>query len=370
MHSKRTVIIGGTGLVGCYLAADLLSKGHQVTVLSKSTRFAVPEAFVSPAEMQKVELVHGEITDVELLSDLIGRADVVFHKTVSQGMSGAVENLQQFLNDKIGAAAAVVEALRLAPQKPELLVLGSSISVYGEGAYQCPRCGVVRPDLRYQAPRSESGWDPKCPACDGSGLTPVPLDEQAARKGLSVYSVSKKAEEDLFAGACQRNSISMVGLRYSFIIGAGQSWHSPFTHFLDLLSAAEPPRLHEDGLQTRDYIFVRDVVAANMAVMKKHRPGTNFYNIASGNSTTLLATVNELSELYAQRSGSGRALEPIVDRVFSPGDVRHCYVTAEKFGRDFGIEPPTALSAGLRELVDWYVRKKESQIQGIGAGSS
>ena len=368
MHSKRTVIIGGTGLLGCYLAADLLSKGHQVTVLSKSTRFAVPEAFSSPAEMQKVELVHGEVTDVELLSELLGRADVVFHKTVSQGMSGAVENLQQFLNDKIGAAAAVVEALRRAPQKPELLVLGSSISVYGEGAYHCSRCGLVRPDLRYQAPRD--GWNPKCPTCDGANLTPVPLDELAARKGLSIYSVSKKAEEDLFAGACQRNAISMVGLRYSFIIGAGQSWHSPFTHFLDLLSSGESPKLHEDGLQTRDYIFVRDVVAANTNVMKKHRPGTHFYNVGSGHSATLLATVSELSELYAKRSGGAQSMAPVVDNKFTPGDVRHCFVSAEKFERDFGNKPSTGLSDGLKELVDWYVRKKEAQTAGMAAGGN
>jgi dTDP-L-rhamnose 4-epimerase len=368
VHSKRTVIIGGTGLVGCYLAADLLSKGHYVTVLSKSTRFAVPEAFSSPAEMQKVEMVHGEVTDVELLSELLGRAEVVFHKTVSQGMSGAVENLQQFLNDKIGAAAAIVEALRQAPQKPELLVLGSSTSVYGEGAYYCRRCGVVRPDLRYQAPRD--GWEPKCPICDGASLTPVPLDELSARKGLSVYAVSKKAEEDLFAGACQRNAISMVGLRYSFIIGAGQSWHSPFTHFLDLLSAGEAPKLHEDGLQTRDYIFVRDVVAANTTVMKKHKPGTHFYNVAAGHSATLLSTVKELSELYANRRAAAHALEPVVDGLFNPGDVRHCFVSAEKFERAFGVKPSTSLSAGLNELVDWYVRKKEEQTQGIAAGTN
>jgi dTDP-L-rhamnose 4-epimerase len=374
MHPKRTVIIGGTGLIGCYLAADLISAGHKVKVLSRSTRFAAPEA-LSAEQIKEIELVHGEMSDVELLTDAINDADIVFHKTLSQGMSGAVENSQQFLQNKVGAAAAVIEALRKAQSKPELLVLGSSISVYGEGAYQCVKCGPVRPELRYRLPAQKSfsaengsndlpdndsgnRWNPMCPVCGGRELTPVFLDESGERRGQSVYAVAKKAEEDLLDGACQMNAVSMVGLRYGTIIGAGQSWHNPFTHFLDLLSDGKPPRLHEDGMQTRDYMFIQDVVRANLAALKKHRPGTNFYNAVSAKPTALLDVANELISQFEKITGKKQGLTPVIDNALIPGDVRHCHTSSRGIERDLDFNVSVELTRGLDDLVEWYARKK------------
>jgi len=360
MHPKRTVIIGGTGLIGCYLAADLLSAGHKVKVLSRSTRFAAPEA-LSAEQVKEIELVYGEMSDVELLTAAINDADIVFQKTLSQGMSGAVENAQQFLQNKVGAASAVTEALRKAESKPELLVLGSSISVYGEGAYECAKCGQVRPDLRYMPPPQRGPdfhWDPICPICAGNELKPVFIDEAAERRGQSVYAVAKKAEEDLLAGACQMHAVSMVGLRYSTIIGAGQSWHNPFTHFLDLMSDGESPKLHEDGLQTRDYIFIQDVVQANLAALKKPRPGTNFYNAVSAKPTTLLTVLNELVAKFDEKTNRTSVISPVVDNAFVPGDVRHCHTSAQRIEQDLGFSASVELTQGLADLVEWYARKK------------
>ena len=367
MQPKRALIIGGTGLIGCYLAADLLSSGNKVTILSRSTRLAAPEAFASDEQSKQIELVHGEMNEVKLLVELISASEIVFHKTLSQGMSGAVENAQQFLENKVGAAAAVVEALRKATQKPELLVLGSSISVYGEGGYDCSHCGIVRPELRYTQPGDGKSWNPVCPKCNASDLKPVSIDEDAERRGLSVYAVAKKAEEDLFAGACQMNSVSMVGLRYSTVIGAGQSWHNPFTHFLDLLMDGKAPTLHEDGLQTRDYIFVRDVVAANLRALKKHHPGTRFYNVVSGHSASLLSVAEQLAEKYAHKTGTQAPSAPSIDNTLIPGDVRHCFASPARMEHDLGFKSTIELASGLDELVDWYTRKKHIGLENTPA---
>jgi nucleoside-diphosphate-sugar epimerase len=162
----------------------------------------------------------------------------------------------------------------------------------------------------------------------------------------------------------------MVGLRYSTVIGAGQSWYNPFTHFLDLLSAGKPPELHEDGLQTRDYIFIRDVVLANLTVMKKHHPGTQYYNVVSGQPIALLDIANKLGEVYASKTGIDKQdkqakqvkqvkqVKPTIDNTLIPGDVRHCHTSGERMDRDLGFAATTVLSQGLEELVDWYARKK------------
>jgi dTDP-L-rhamnose 4-epimerase len=240
-------------------------------------------------------------------------------------------------------------------------VLGSSISVYGEGVYDCKKCGQVRPDLRYMLPPQRGPgfqWNPSCPVCAGSNLKPVFIDESGQRLGQSVYAVAKKAEEDLLAGACQMHAVSMVGLRYSTIIGAGQSWHNPFTHFLDLMCDGESPILHEDGLQTRDYIFVQDVVRANMAALRKHRPGTSFYNAVSAKPTTLLTVVNELAAKFDDKTDRTSVIAPIVDNTLIPGDVRHCHTSAQKIDQDLGFSASVELTQGLDALVEWYTRKK------------
>jgi nucleoside-diphosphate-sugar epimerase len=131
------------------------------------------------------------------------------------------------------------------------------------------------------------------------------------------------------------------------------------------MSDGESPKLHEDGLQTRDYIFIQDVIRANMAALKKHRPGTNFYNAVSAKPTTLLTVVNELASKFDEKTARTSVIAPIVDNIFVPGDVRHCHTSAQRIGQDLGFSASLELGQGLDALVDWYTRKKN--IAGIGS---
>ncbi len=366
MASKHAVIIGGTGLIGSYLTADLVRAGHRVSVLSRSTRFSAPEALLERVRKQ-IEVIHGEHSDESLLVDVLSKADVIFHKTLSLGASGAVENGQQFLQNKLGAACALTAALRRLKHKPELLVLGSSIAVYGEGAYECTTCGTVRPELRYaldQQGDQRYKWNPHCPNCRSQELTPVFLDEKGSRRGESIYAVEKKAEEDLIAAACKQTEINLSVLRYSTVIGAGQSWHSPFTHFLDVLHAGEQPVVHEDGQQTRDFIFVRDAAAANMKALEKHPTGVNFYNVASGEPRQMLEFLQELASAFKgilEETGVQEKDIPNYARTdlkLMPGDVRHCHVSGAKAENELEFATRQDFRQGLTELVEWYSTKK------------
>ena len=357
MEQKRALIIGGTALIGCYLAADLLKLGHRVTVLSQSTRFAAPEALDEEA-MKEIELVFGDTTDSELLTGLLEKADIVFNKPLNQGLSGTLENARSFIENKVSSATTMHEALSQAKKKPDLLVLGSSISVYGEGAYSCLSCGTVRPSLRYKKPKDANNWNPTCPICDKALEGPLFSGENVERNGQSIYAVAKKAEEDLFSYACQINEVPLAILRYSTILGVGLSWHNLFTHFLDQLMAGENPSLHEDGQQTRDYIFVQDVVKANALVLNNYRPGSNFYNVVSERPTTILSVLKELAEIFAKKTGQPYALRPTIDGRFSPGDVRHCHSSAKRIKDELGFSCSVEQKQGFDQIVSWYFGKK------------
>ncbi len=391
MATERIVITGGTGLIGSHLTARLLVGGHKVTALARTKRFSVPEA-IGKEQLPEVEIVQGEMTDPEIMSDLVNRADVIFHKAANQGIAAAVEHAQEFMQTNIGSVATLVDVLRKARSKPKLIVLGSSISVYGEGRYNCGGCGLVRPGLRYRLPdgelKSAEDWNPRCPECGGK-ISPVLTPEVAVRHGESVYAVTKKCQEDLLAGACNLYGISFVSLRYGTIIGAGQSWHNPFTRFLDLLSTGDAPTLHEDGCQTRDFIFVEDVVEANLralAALADAPVVSRFFNAGSARPVTLRDFTHQLATLMAETIDGGdvpdvpNAMAPgykadhkpdhksdhrsdhklgyKLDCKFVPGDVRHCFADCSKIERELGFRASTSLAAGLRQLVQWYVRKK------------
>jgi dTDP-L-rhamnose 4-epimerase len=147
MANESVLITGGTGLIGSNLAGQLAANGYDVTVLGRSRRFAVPDA-VPPGLIERIKLVTGDLTDPETLEELVKKADIIFHKAASVGMAGAAESARAYVGDNLAGTANLVDVLRGSGKRVKKVVLGSSISVYGEGNYSCEHCGIVRPQLR------------------------------------------------------------------------------------------------------------------------------------------------------------------------------------------------------------------------------
>lgn len=357
MSASTVLILGGTGVVGSHLAGRLATDGLHVKVLSRSARFVVPDA-VRPELSERIELVAGDIEDGDILKELLQKADAVIYQAASVGAAGAVENAREYVQANIGGIANLVDVLRSSKSCVEKVILGSSISVYGEGAYDCERCGVVRPRIRYndKFKGSDSDWNPRCPNC-ASHLVPTATSENAERLGESIYAVTKKAQEDLLAGTCSQLGISLSVLRYSTMISPWQSWHNPFTRFLELLAAGEAPVLHEDGMQSRNFIDALDVVEGTLLTLGRESAGVEFFNIASGDDVPLLHFTQKLAQAMAQRMGTA-PLEPSVDDCFVSGDVRHCKLDCSNAKTSFGFEPTIELSKSIADLVDWFLQRK------------
>src|SRR5262249_35888145 len=148
-----------------------------------------------------------------------------------------------------------------------------------------------RPGLRYKAPLVTKerlpDWDPRCPSCKGT-IVPIPTPENVERKGESVYAITKKTQEDLLATACKRTGIPLFVMRYSSIYGPGQSEANYCAELMRTLAAGRQPRINEDGLQTRDYISIADVIQSSLSVLDAKEDDVFYFNVVSGQQTTVL----------------------------------------------------------------------------------
>jgi dTDP-L-rhamnose 4-epimerase len=359
--AQNILITGGTGLIGSHLSGALAEQGHNIKVLSRNSRFSVPEV-IKDAHSSRIEVIAGELDNRPLLEELVNQSDIIFYKAASVGAAGAVENAKDFVENNLGATANLVDVLRASKHRIKHIILGSSISVYGEGVYSCAKCHLVRPPLRYKLDTTTAPihWDPVCPTC-GSALTPADTREDSEKLGESTYAVTKKAQEELLIGACKLLGIDLSIFRYGTIIGAGQSWHNPFTRFLELALSGEAPVLHEDGKQSRDFMFVEDVVKANLAIMDRQFSGINIYNVTSGEATALIDFATIIATDMATALNRKPAL-PTIDGKFIPGDVRHCHTECGKLASATGIKPQRNLKKGIGQLVEWFVRKKHHPV--------
>lgn len=354
---ESVLIIGGTGFIGANLAQALAVHDHRVQVLSRTRRHALLEAL--PAETQKkIEPVAGDPSDFQTLQELVRHATIVFHKATSIGLSGAVESAHDYVGANISSTANLVDVLRAPGHKVKQVVLGSSVSVYGEGNYNCTNCGIVRPQIRTSESLAAigNGWEPPCPQCAGI-IQPLPTEETAHRQGESIYAVTKKTQEDLLTGACRQAGIKLTIMRYATVLGAGQSWHNPFTRVLEQLATGESPIIHEDGRQTRDFIFVDDVIRANLAALQREQSKLiEKYNIA-GVHMPLAPVVEQFSQCVAELLGQ-KQVQPLVDGRLVAGDVRHCLVDCRKARERLGFTAEVPFEEGIKQLVRWFIRFK------------
>src|SRR6185295_16372018 len=150
--------------------------------------------------------------------------------------------------------------------------VASSMSAYGEGAYECARCGRVRPDLRSDRAMKQGKWEPECPSCGGK-LKPVPTKESDRFLSNSIYAVTKMGQEELVLNYGLAYGVPSVALRFFNVFGPGQSLSNPYTGvaaiFMSRFKNRRRPVIYEDGLQSRDFVSVHDVVQAIRLALRK-----------------------------------------------------------------------------------------------------
>jgi dTDP-L-rhamnose 4-epimerase len=230
------------------------------------------------------------------------------------------------------------------------LVVASSMSIYGEGAYQCPNDGRVAPRLRPADQLRDGAWEVRCPAC-GAELTPLPTDEDKPLYPTSIYAITKRDHEEMTLAFGHAYGVPSVALRFFNIYGSRQALSNPYTGVAAIFSGrlleGQPPVIYEDGRQMRDFIHVSDIARACCLAMDSSAADYQVLNVGTGRPVSVL----EVAEILARELGYSGECE--VTRQFRAGDVRHCFADILRMRQLLGYTPQRTFEDGVRELIEW-----------------
>jgi dTDP-L-rhamnose 4-epimerase len=209
--------------------------------------------------------------------------------------------------------------------------------------------------MRTQEDLKKKAWEPFCLRC-GCAVKPIAIDEGQEQQCNSIYAITKKTQEDMVMNICSAYRIPGVALRYFNVYGPRQALSNPYTGvcaiFLSRIKNDNPPVVYEDGLQTRDFISIHDVVRANMLAMDKKEADYGVFNVGSGEPTAIKKIAEVLIRL------NKKSLRPQVADRYRKGDIRHCFADISKIKKALNFEPAVDFEKGMAELMEWSAPEK------------
>lgn len=303
------LVTGGAGFIGSHLAETLVGRGETVRVLDN---FSTGSLTNLARIRDQVHVFDGDITDLETVRTAMEGVETVFHQAALASVPRSIANP---LATHHACATGTLNVLLAARQAgARRVVYAASSSAYG-------------------------------------GSRKLPKHEDDPTLPLSPYAVAKLTGEQYCAAFAGVYGLETVRLRYFNVYGPRQSPDSPYAavipKFLAAMTSGQPPVIHGDGEQSRDFTFVADVVQANLLAAAAPGVSGKVYNIACGRRTSLLELVRHLNMLL------GTDIQP--EHTDSrPGDVRHSLADIGEARNDLEYEPTTDILTGLRHCLEWW----------------
>lgn len=350
MENLNILVTGGAGFIGSHLVDALIDKGHRVRILdSLVEQVHGPEP---PAHLNKsAEFIRADVCDAAAVSAALNGIDVVYHEAAEVGVGQSMYEIVRYVKANDLGTAVLLEEMVKRPSQFKKLVVASSMSIYGEGAYRCGGCNeVVYPFLRSSEQLAAHDWEFKCETC-GALLETIGTPEVKPLYPTSVYAVSKQDQEQYCLAVGRAYKIPTVAFRYFNVYGTRQALSNPYTGICAIFSSRlmndQAPTIFEDGEQSRDFVNVKDIVRANLLALETDKADYQSLNIGTGRATT----VKQIAGLLAK--GLGKDIAPEIVGKYREGDIRHCVADISKARKMLGYEPSVTLEDGLAELLAW-----------------
>jgi dTDP-L-rhamnose 4-epimerase len=366
MSRGIALITGGAGFIGSHIADALLERGWRVRALDCLAPQVHGEGRRRPNYLDpRVELIVGDVTDPQAVEAALQGVEAVFHEAAIVGVGQSMYEIVRYSQTNDLGCATLLEAIAGRFRKNiKKMVVASSMSIYGEGACADPNTfSPVLAGMRPEARLRERQWEVVDPGT-GMPLKSIPTAETKPLDPRSVYSIQKRSHEEMFLAIGRAYGIPAVALRYFNAYGPRQALSNPYTGvaaiFCSRLLNGNAPLIFEDGLQSRDFLHVRDVALANALALERPEANYEAINVGSGRPMGILELALLLRDhLYPEASEEEKArLAPTIPGEYRAGDIRHCYADISKARRLLGYEPQIPLETGVSELVDW-IRSQE-----------
>jgi dTDP-L-rhamnose 4-epimerase len=340
--AERVLITGGAGFIGSHLADELLRAGNDVRALDVLVE-QVHGDMQRPAYLDPdVELIPGDVRNAEVVRGALEAVDAVIHLAARVGVGQSMYEQAEYASANTLGTTVLLDALQEHPVRK--LLVASSMSVYGEGAYE-PVRAIER--TRDQLERRE--WDPRGP--DGEELHPVPTPESKQPDLASVYALTKFDQERLCLLYGASYGVPVVAMRLFNVYGPRQALSNPYTGVLAIFASRllndRPPVVYEDGGQRRDFVHVSDVAGAFRLALERGSADGRVVNVGSGGSASVLEIAHELARLL------GKEIEPELPGTYRAGDIRHCFADVTLARELLGFDAQTPFDDGLAELASW-----------------
>lgn len=348
----NVLVTGGAGFIGSHLVKRLLACGHTVRVLDNLVPQVHGETSGWPLLLPKgeVELQRGDVADPESWRRALAGIDAVYHLAAEVGVGQSMYEITRYMGANTMGTAVFLELLASGAYPIRKVIVASSMSIYGEGAYSCPRCGRVAPPMRDAAQLEERRWELSCPTC-GTELMPIPTDEEKPLQPTSVYAISKRDQEELCLTVGRAYNIPTVALRFFNVYGAGQALSNPYTGVAAIFSSrllnGKAPLIFEDGGQSRDFIHVDDLVRGLLLALERDTADYQAVNLGTGQQRTVRQVAETLAEALSLD------IVPEIAHKFRAGDIRHCFADIARARRLLGFAPQVPFAEGIGELVEW-----------------
>jgi dTDP-L-rhamnose 4-epimerase len=361
----KALVSGGAGFIGSHLVDALLAEGYEVRVLDNLDPQVHGPARARPAYLNReAELLVGDVRDPETVAKALIGVDVVLHQAAAVGVGQSMYKIAHYVSVNALGTAVLLQQIVARPAQIRKILVASSMSVYGEGAYRDERGGVVMPKPRPAAQLEKHLWEPVNER--GKVLTPVATPESKRLDPASIYAITKRDHEEMFLATGAAYGIPAVALRYFNTYGPRQALSNPYTGLLAIVCSElmnhHRPLIFEDGLQRRDFVHVSDVAHANILALKSEGANGKVYNVGTGAPVTVL----DIIKLIADQMGASEIPE-IVHR-YRVGDIRHCFADISCIGQDLGYQPRVKLEQGIADLIPW-IRSQQSVDQARAAMS-
>lgn len=351
---KNILITGGAGFIGSNLALELLGKGYKVTVLDNlSPQIHGDDPHRSPLYRSiegKVRFVRGSVTDRGDWLEALEGQDAVVHLAAETGTGQSMYRIEHYSAVNIGGTALMLDILAAGRHAVKKVVVASSRAIYGEGRYLCPVHGEVYPGSRRDEEMARGDFECKCPLC-GADASVLPTTEAAKIHPTSVYGITKQVQEQLVMTVCPSIGIAPVAFRYQNVYGPGQSLSNPYTGILSIFSTriknGNGINVFEDGRETRDFVYIDDVVAATVLGLEREEAGGHAFNVGTGEATNVLTVARTLIEKY------GAPVPVSVSGNYRLGDIRHNCADIGSARRLLGFEPRWSFGRGIAAFAGW-----------------
>jgi dTDP-L-rhamnose 4-epimerase len=344
------LVTGGAGFIGTTLSQMLADKAERWVAVDNLHPQVHAERERPSALASAADLVVADVTERDTWDALLAevRPDTVVHLAAETGTGQSLHEATRHANVNIVGTTEMLDAFGRAGHVPTHFVFSGSRAVYGEGEWEREDGTVFRPGQRSHAQLEEHQWDfPGARSLPSSAARTWPAP-------TSVYGATKLAQEHILSAWTAARESKLSVLRFQNVYGPGQSLTNPYTGIVSLFSQmarrGESIPVYEDGMITRDFVYIDDVANAVATVMVSP-PGadTSCFDVGSGIATTILELAGHLAEYHG-------APRPHVNGAFRDGDVRHASCDIGDTLEQLDWRPEWSVERGIASLQDWIER--------------